>query len=254
MSRPFINHRFNGEHHAFFQTQTCSRLAIMKYLRIFVINLANAVPAVFAHYRKPLRFHQLLNSMANIAKRCARPHLTNAGKQGCTRNIHQTLGFNRRLAGIIHTRGIAMPAIFDDGNIDIDDIAIFQHFCRRWNAVANNVIHRCADTGRKAFVTHVGRNRLLSLNNVFMAQAVKLGGTNAWTHVRTNHLQDFSRQTASNAHFFDILFGFDSYLHGSIIQYLRKISTFLYNLRALPPTLSVNRRIHTSNNYPHRGA
>ena len=120
--------------------------------------------------------------------------------------------------------------------------------------MADHVVHRCANTGREAFVTHVGRNRLLSLNNVFMAQAVKLGSANARTHVRTNHLQDFSRQTASNAHFFDILFGFDGYLHSPIIQYLREISTFLYNLRALPPTLSVNRRIHTSDNYPHRGA
>ena len=45
-----------------------------------------------------------------------------------------------------------MVTLFDHGDIDIDNIALFQYFFVTWDAVANDMINRGADRFRKAFL------------------------------------------------------------------------------------------------------
>jgi hypothetical protein len=41
--------------------------------------------------------------------------------------VDQPLGQHRRRADEIHAAGVAVPAVLDDGDVEIDDVAVLQH-------------------------------------------------------------------------------------------------------------------------------
>jgi hypothetical protein len=59
---------------------------------------------------------------------------------------------------------------------------------------------------------------LLHVNDVIVADAVKMGGTYPRLHVRGDHLQDLGRQAAGYPHLLDIGRGLDGHVHGRIIH------------------------------------
>ena len=70
-----------------------------------------------------------------------------------------------------HLTGVAVVAIFDNGDIDINDVAVFQLFVGR-NTVADAMVHRGADGFWESAVIERCRNRILFVDDVVMANAV----------------------------------------------------------------------------------
>src|SRR5690625_7912926 len=80
----------------------------------------NAVAAVVAHHRAALAFGIGLNGVTNITQRGAGPDHPNAAPHGFQRHLADAAGAHRWLAGVVHARGVSMPAILNDGHIDVD--------------------------------------------------------------------------------------------------------------------------------------
>jgi hypothetical protein len=91
--------------------------------------------------------------------------------------FHQAAGHHRRGADEVHAAGVAVPAVLDDGDVDIDDVAILEHLPFAGDAVADDVVDRGAHGLREAAVADVGRNGALHVHDVVVADAVQfLGG------------------------------------------------------------------------------
>ena len=106
--------------------------------------LAKAVAAIVAHDGIALFFSVCLNGVANIADSVAWFYLGYAEHHGVVGYLRQALGFDRRFASPIHTAGVAMPTIDNDGDVDIDDIAVFEPE-RAGDAMADDMVDRGAD-------------------------------------------------------------------------------------------------------------
>ena len=112
-----------------------------------------------------------------------------------------------------------MPAILDHGDVDIDDVAVLQDLGIAGNAMADHVVDRRADRLREAVVADVGRDRLLHVDNVLVADPVQLFGGHARLHERGDHVQHLGRQAAGDAHHLDFFWGFKVHAHRAIITH-----------------------------------
>ena len=90
--------------------------------------------------------------MAYIAERCTGFHNPDAAPHGFKRHVDDALHFDAGLADREHPAGVAVPAVDDDGDIDVDGIAVLETFVTG-DAVTNNVVDRCTDGFRKSPVT-----------------------------------------------------------------------------------------------------
>ena len=82
----------------------------------------------------------------------------NAAHQAFMRHFHQALGSTFYLADRIHAAGIAVPAVKDVGDIDIDDVTIAQRLGIRY-AVADHMVDGGADRARIAAIIERCRQR-----------------------------------------------------------------------------------------------
>ena len=105
---------------------------------------------------------------------------------GLVGDCAKTFGCNGRFSHNEHAAGIAMPTIFDDGDVDVDDIAFFEQLFVG-NAVADLMVDGSADglgigrvTGR--LVIQGGRNGALNMDHEIMGQLVQLIGRDAWLY------------------------------------------------------------------------
>ena len=92
-----------------------------------------------------------LDCMTDIAKRVSGTRRRDAAHQAIIGHFGQTLGFDRWLTNIEHAGCIAVPAIENDGDVDIQNVTIKKRF---WpgNSVTNNMIKRNAGLFWKAFI------------------------------------------------------------------------------------------------------
>ncbi|MCY1440507.1 hypothetical protein D9M71_567860 [compost metagenome] len=107
-----------------------------------------------------------------------------------------------------HAAGVAVVAVLDDGDVDVQGVAILERLVAR-DAVANHVVDRGTDRLGKTLVVERCRDRLLDVDDIVVAQAVELFGGDAGLDVLFDHLQDFGGQAAGDAHLFDVFGGFD---------------------------------------------
>ena len=208
-----VDHRLDGEHHAFLQLQAGAGLAVMQHLRIFVEHLADTVPAVLAHHGEALGLRQFLDGVADIAQAHAGPHHLDAGQHALAGGVHQPLGQHRGLAHVVHLAGVAVPAVLDDGDVDIKDVALFEHLFLVGNPVADHIIHRCAYRLREAPVAQAGGDGVLLVDDVVVADAVQFLGGDPGLDVLADHFQNFGGQAARFAHFRDVFRGFYGDVH-----------------------------------------
>ncbi|CPH72588.1 Uncharacterised protein [Bordetella pertussis] len=161
--------------------------------------------AEFAHHRETLRLGVLLDGMADIAQRGAIAHLFDAFPHAVVGDVGQAARQDRGLAHVIHAAGIAEPAILDDGDVDVERIAVLEHLVARY-AMTDLVVDRGADgagEGRVAGwgVAYGGRLDLQFVGQVGQAQLVQLARRDAWFDVRRNEVEDFGGVLAGGAHF-----------------------------------------------------
>src|SRR6185437_3383122 len=115
---PGIDHRLDGEEHAFAQHRALARTAEMHDGRRVVEHPADAVAAEIAHHREPVAFGEALNRVADIADRGAGLHHGDAAHHRLIGHLDQAAGLQGdAVADEIHAAGIAMPAIEDDGDV-----------------------------------------------------------------------------------------------------------------------------------------
>ena len=96
----------------------------------------------------------------------------------------KTFGCNGGIAHNEHAACVTMPTVFDDGNVDVDDIAFFEHLVIG-NAVANLMVDGGANGLRVGRITRrlvvEGRwDGALNLNHEIMGQFVQFVGGDAW--------------------------------------------------------------------------
>jgi hypothetical protein len=131
----------------------------------------------------------------------------------------EALGLGGGGAGKVHAAGVAVPAVLDHGDVDVDDVAVLEDVLLARDAVADHAVHRGAQGFRETVVADVGRRRLLHLADVFVAAPVELLGGDAGRHVFGNHLQHLGGQAAGDAHLGDVLvvLEFDDHVYISVI-------------------------------------
>ena len=97
-----------------------------------------------------------------------------------------------------------MEIIFNDGHVDIHDIAIFQQFVVVRDTVTDHFVDRNADGFRIAVIAETGGNGLLLVNDIVVTDTVQFASADARLNPGFDHFQHFSGQATGNAHFFNI--------------------------------------------------
>src|ERR1700759_632513 len=120
------DNRLDGEEHAGLQHHALAGSADMDDVRLVMEHAAEAVPAEVAHHAHALRLHETLNGVADIACRGARLYRGNAAHHRLVRHFDQPFGFAGNRADRVHPAGIAIPAVDDEGDVDVDDVAFLQ--------------------------------------------------------------------------------------------------------------------------------
>jgi hypothetical protein len=100
---------------------------------------ANAMAAEIAHNRAALAFRITLDGVADIAHVAARTNGGDAAHQTLVGDLDQALGRALQMAGGIHAARIAVPAVEDEGHVDVDDVALAERLLVR-DAVADDVV------------------------------------------------------------------------------------------------------------------
>ena len=221
-----VDHRLDGEDHARHQFQSRARTAVVQHLRLLVELFADAVATEFAHYAIALLLREGLNGVADVAKISARLDPGDAVPHGFERDVGKTPRLYRRFTGEIHAAGVAMIAVLDDRDVDVDDVTRLQHLVAR-HAVAHLMVDRRANGFR---VGRVSRRRVvewrgngaLHVHHVLMAQPVQFAGADAWLHMRRNEIEHLTGQAAGDAHFFNIFGSFDVDGHDGNMECVNK--------------------------------
>ena len=156
------------------------------------------MPAKIAHHAHPVAFGKVLDGRADITKSIARLYRLNAQHQRFMRDLNQPLIAPRELARHIHARGIPKPAVQNAGDVNIQNITVFQHLCPR-NPVANHVVDR--DTAGMLItpIADGGRGRARVLNER-LNTGVQLTGGHAGLHILGDHIKASGSQLARGMH------------------------------------------------------
>ena len=86
----------------------------------------------------------LLDGVTDITEVDARSHHFDTQVHAVIRDLDQALCLDRGLADEKHLAGVTMKPVLDDGDIYIQDVAVFQAFFAGY-PVTDNVVDRGAD-------------------------------------------------------------------------------------------------------------
>jgi len=216
-----VDHRLDGEDHAFYQLHARTRAAVVQHLRVLMEDLPDAVTAELAHDREARGFRVPLDGVADVAERGARAHLRDTEPETFPADVTQPPRCDRGLAGDEHPAGVPVEAILDDGDVEIDDVAMLQHPLTR-DAMTDLVVHRGADRLRKGRVARwrvVERrgHAALHLDHVAMAERVELAGGDPGANEGRDVVEDFTGQPAGDPHRGDLVRGLQCDGHATII-------------------------------------
>ena len=148
-------------------------------------------------------------------------HLHDAVPHRLVGELAQALRGDRAGADDEHAARVAVPAVLDDGDVDVDDVAVLQRPLVG-DAVADLVVDRGADRLRVRLVAR-GRvvqrrgDGLLHVDDVVVRQAVELFGRDAGLDVLRQHVQHLGGEPPGNAHGGDLLGRLDGDRHGGIM-------------------------------------
>ncbi len=111
------------------------------------------------HHGTTLALGVVLNGLADIIGGVPGFDDCKTALKAFPRHIHQALCLALGLACHIHARCVAMPAIDDHGDINVQDVAFLERLVMRRNAVTDDVIDRGTEKVLVAAIKHRGRNR-----------------------------------------------------------------------------------------------
>ena len=136
--------------------------------------------------------------VADVTRGCARPNDRDATHHGFVGDLDQAFGAARDRPYGVHAARIAVPAVEDQGHVDIDDVAVLERLLAR-DAVADHVIDRGAGRFSVAAI-HQGRRHRLVVHGEFEHQAVDAVGRHAGLDLVGEHVEAFGGQAAGQAH------------------------------------------------------
>ncbi|MNL21380.1 hypothetical protein D3C87_1426670 [compost metagenome] len=180
----------------------------MQDLRFFVEDFADTVAAELANHRETVLLGVLLDHFADVAEAAAGFDDLDRLVHAFLGDLRQTLGPDRHFADVEHAAGVAVVAVFDHGNVDIQGVAVFQGLVVR-DTMADHVVDRGADRLRVALVVERGRDGLLHVDDVVVADLVQLIGGDARLDMFGNHFQHIGGQFAGDTHASDVLGSFE---------------------------------------------
>src|SRR4051812_1067093 len=214
-----IDHRLHRERHPWFEDQPCTGLAVMQDLGLLVELASDAVAAELTHHREAVLLGMALDGSTQVAQTGARTHMADAEPHALMGHVDQAARLDARLADEVHPAAIAVVAVLDHGDVDIEDVPGFEHALAGY-AVANLVVDRGADgfgvrlVTRRRIVERRG-DRVLNADHVLMAQVVQLSGRYAGPHVGGNEIEHLGSEPARNAHALDLFRALHDYGHWS---------------------------------------
>ena len=207
-----VDHGLDGERHARLDPHSRPGLPVVEDLRLLVEHPPDTVAAELAHDGAVVALGMVLDRVPDVAEPGARPHPLDPAPHALAADPGDPLADERRLADEEHAAGIAVVAILDHRDVDVDDVAVLQPPIAR-DAVADHVVDRRADGLRKAAVVEWGGDRLLLLHDVPVADGVELSGGHPRGHVRLDHLQHLRGEPSGDAHPVDFFGGLDGDRH-----------------------------------------
>src|SRR4030095_15813383 len=105
---------------------------------------ADAVAAELAHDAEAVALRVALDRMSDVAQGRARADLLDPLPHAFVGDLAEPARLHRRLADVIHAARVAVPAILDDGDVDVHDVARAKDLVAG-NPVADLVVDRGAD-------------------------------------------------------------------------------------------------------------
>ena len=210
MAFALVDHRLDGENHARFEDEALTFAAVVDHLRRFVETAADAVAAEFLNYGVAGIFGNLLAGIADVAEGGAGFDRFDTRHHGGVGHVDQALGNRGDFADGKHTAGVAVEAVFFDGQVDVDDVAFFERLVVG-NAVADDVVDGSTagfGVGRVA-VVQGGGIAALDVDVVVVNEFVDFVGGYAGFDELSDVVEGFGDEFAQFAHFLDFFGGFD---------------------------------------------
>ena len=217
MAFALVDHGLDGENHAGFEFQALAFAAVVQDLRFAVEGAADAVAAKVLYDGIACVFGNLLAGVAYVAQCRAGFDGFDACHHGGVGGVYQALGDGGDFADGKHAAGVAVEAVFFDGQVDIDDIAFFEGFVVG-DAVADDVVDGCAagfGIGRVAIVQR-GGIAALNVDVIIVNELVDFVGGDTGFDELADVVEGFGDEFAQFAHFFDFFGGVDDDCHGFV--------------------------------------
>ena len=217
MAFALVDHGLDGENHAGFEFQALAFAAVVQDLRFAVEGAADAVAAKFLYDGVACVFGNLLAGIADVAQGRAGFDGGDARHHGFVGDVNQALGDGGDFADGKHAAGVAVEAVFFDGQVDVDDVAFFEGFVVG-DAVADDVVDGCAagfGVGRVAVVQR-GGIAALNVDVIIVNEFVDFVGGDAGFDELADVVEGFGDEAAQFAHFFDFFGGVDDDCHGFV--------------------------------------
>ena len=175
--------------------------------------------AVFTHDRHAVGIGVCRNRRAHVAKGRAFFDLGDAEPHTFIGYSAQAFRSNRAFANDKHATGVAKIACGrDDGDVDVENIAVFEDSFIIRHAVTNHVVERNTARFRVRWITwwliaERGRDGFLDIDHIIIHHAIQFARGNTSTDVWLDEVQDFRGKFTRHAHVGNVGFGFDGYSH-----------------------------------------
>ena len=202
-----IDHRLDGEEHAFAQRNAFARPAEMQHVGGVVEDPAETMTAEIANHRTALGLGIGLDGVADIAQGGAGLDHGDAAHHGLVGDLDQAPRLERDIADEKHAARIAVPAVDDGGDVDIEDIAVPQPLVAG-NAVADHMVDRGADRFGKTAVVERRRDRAAIADEPGAELVERLRG-DPGNDMRGDEIEGLRGQAAGHAHRLVILLAMD---------------------------------------------
>ena len=153
-----VDHRLDGEDHPGLQLEAGAGAAVVQHLRLLVELPADAVAAELAHDARSRGSRRSFWIVcADVAEVRAGPHGADAAPHRLVGDVDQPPRLDRRRADVEHAARVAVEAVLDHGDVDVDDVAGLQLLVAG-DAVADDVVDRRADRRRIGRVARAARS------------------------------------------------------------------------------------------------
>ena len=154
----------------------------------------------------------MLDRVADVAEMLAGRQFLDAEPHALEGHLGQALRLDAGLADEEHPAGVAVEAVLDHGDVDVDGVAGLQPAIAG-NAVADDMIDGGADRFREAAVVQRRRDRALDVGDVVVADTVQFVGRDAGLDIISDHVEHVGRQAAGNSHLVLLVGSLDRYVH-----------------------------------------